>query len=95
VHFVVVRLEGFGGGERFPASRTGAEEDSNLLAEGVVYQMEGVWVAFSFQVRLDGGSSGEAREMAANGVIASPDWTGLRPNVRREQTEQTELPALQ
>ena len=87
-----MRLEGFGGGERSPASWTGADEDSDFLAEGVVCQMEGVLVALSFQVSLDGGSGGEAREMAANGVIASPDWAGLRPNVRRERTE---LPALQ
>ena len=87
-----MRLEGFGGGERFPASRTGAEEDSDLLTDGVVCQVEGVWVAFSFQVRLDGGSSGKAREVAANGVIAPLDWTGMRPNDCRKQLE---LPALQ
>ena len=66
MHFVVVRLEGFGSSECFPASWPGAEEDSDLLAEGVVCQVEGVRVALSFQVRLDGGGGGEAREMAAN-----------------------------
>jgi len=66
VHLVVVRLEGVGGSECSPAPWPGAEEDTDLLAEGVVCQVKGVRVALSFQVRLDGGGGGEAREMAAN-----------------------------
>ena len=49
-------------------------------------------MAFPFQVGLDGGGGVEAREVAAGGVIAPPDWAGLRPNDRRERSE---LPVLQ
>ena len=85
-------LKGFGGGEGLPTAWAGAKEDSDLLADGVVCQVEGVWVAFSFEVRLDGNSGGKSWEVAANGVIAPPDWAGLRPNDRRERSE---LPVLQ
>ena len=91
VHVVVVRLQGFGGSESFATACPGAKVDSDLLAKGVVRQVEGVGVAFPFQVGLDGGSSSEAREVATNEVIAPLDWASLRPNDRRERSE---LPVL-
>ena len=92
VHVVVVRLQGFGGSEGSATACPRAQVDSDLLAVGVTCQVEGVWVAFPFQVGLDGGGGVEAREVAAGGVIAPPDWAGLRPNDRRERSE---LPVLQ
>jgi len=55
VHFVVMRLEGFGWGEGLATAQAGADEDTHLLADGVVHHVEGVGMALSLQVRFVSG----------------------------------------